>query len=178
MTLRNLCIFGRMNGDNNHRALLLLGGNLGDRLNLLKETSGLIQKKIGRIEQSSSVYETEPWGFEHENPFLNKVLLVNTGLAPFSLLDIMLEIEAQMGRKRSKSGYEARVMDIDLLFYNNTVIHTQRLSIPHPYLHKRRFTLVPLVEIVPEWFHPVLNKTVKELLAECDDELDVKRYAG
>lgn len=165
-----------MKHENDNQALLILGGNLGDRRRVLADTAVMIGEQAGIIEQASVVYETEPWGFEHENAFLNQVVLIKTSLEPFLLLDTILAIEKRMGRKRISAGYEARLIDIDVLFYEDRIIRSQRLTIPHPHLHRRRFTLVPLAEIAPGWVHPIMNKTLRELLNICSDKLEVKPF--
>jgi 2-amino-4-hydroxy-6-hydroxymethyldihydropteridine diphosphokinase len=156
-----------------NRAVLLLGSNLGDKAkNISKAVSG-IEKRAGKPAGSSSVYVSEPWGFDHESRFLNQVLVIWTLLPPYELLEVLLDIEKELGRTRSAEGYEARTIDIDILFYNDEVLESDRLKIPHPQLHKRRFTLVPLEEVLPELTHPILGKTIGQLLVECQDPLQV-----
>lgn len=155
--------------------IILLGSNIGDRLSILEEASLQISSRIGNPLISSSIFETEPWGFKHENYFLNQVIGLKTNLSPHMLLTELLRIEKEMGRERSKEGYQARTIDLDILFYNDLIISEHNLEIPHPRLHERRFTLLPLNEILPDYIHPVLKKSVSSLLNDCNDTLMVKR---
>ncbi|MFW6223192.1 MAG: 2-amino-4-hydroxy-6-hydroxymethyldihydropteridine diphosphokinase [Bacteroidota bacterium] len=157
------------------KTFLLIGGNLGNRPHNLEKAKGLININIGPLIAESSIYETEPWGFEHEKFFYNQVLEVDTPLAPDSLLEKIHLIENQMGRKREKGRYTARIIDIDILFYNKEAVNSTSLTIPHKALHKRRFVLIPLSEIAPDFIHPVLKKSVNMLLQECSDTGMVKK---
>jgi 2-amino-4-hydroxy-6-hydroxymethyldihydropteridine diphosphokinase len=152
---------------------LLLGGNLGNREKNLERACSMVQQMVGPVIKRSSVYETEPWGFTHESCFLNQVLHVTTRLSPEELLRSVNAIEKQFGRKRTPEKYAARTMDIDVLFYNDLVLSDEQMTIPHPRLHERKFTLVPLYEIAPELIHPVFKKTTEQLLKECKDEMKV-----
>lgn len=156
-----------------NEAILLLGGNEGNRRENLKSSIAQIEEKIGRIQKRSSVYESDPWGFEAENRFLNQVVAVETALTPEALLREIHEIEISLGRKRSETGYASRTVDIDILFYNDAVVDLPNLQIPHPRLHERAFTLAPLCEILPEKRHPVLQKTIAALRQECPDRMKV-----
>lgn len=155
-------------------AFLLLGSNLGDRQSLLARAIGLITQQAGTIIAESAVYETQSWGKTDEPDYLNRVIQLRTEIEPEALLDILLEIEQQMGRER-RERWGARVIDIDILFYDDRVINTLQLQIPHPRLHERRFTLEPLFEIVPYLKHPVLKKDILQLLNELQDNLIVKK---
>jgi 2-amino-4-hydroxy-6-hydroxymethyldihydropteridine diphosphokinase len=148
---------------------LLLGSNLGERQVVLESARRHIAERVGIISVQSSVYETEPWGVADQPAFLNQVLKVETQLAPEEVLRIILDIEYQLGRIRYER-WGARVIDIDLLYYSDLVLDTARLTLPHPRLQDRRFTLVPLAEIAPGYVHPVLHKTSEELLGICSDE--------
>lgn len=155
---------------------LSLGSNLEDRLGNLKKAVKVLKKspKI-EITKLSSVYETEPWEVESPNWFLNLVLKTECKLPPLQLLDFLEETEKKLGRK-SKSDNSPRTVDIDILFYNDWIFHTPRLVVPHPLLPKRKFVLVPLAEIEPELEHPQLQKDVKTILEELEDNAQVKFY--
>ena len=147
---------------------LLLGSNLGDRLQILKSAEMLIEERIGKIQSASSIYETAPWGVLEQPAFLNQILIVSTGLSPEEVLRIVLEIEHELGRVRYER-WGARVIDIDMLYYQDLALDSARLTLPHPRLHELRFTLVPLNEIASDFIHPVLHKTTSQLLTECSD---------
>jgi 2-amino-4-hydroxy-6-hydroxymethyldihydropteridine diphosphokinase len=157
------------------KVYLLLGSNLGDRLFLLKQAAGYIETQAGTIVQYSSIYETKSWGKTDEPDYLNQVLLINTMLQPHELLAKLLEIELLLGRKREEK-WGSRTMDIDILFYDDMIINEPGLTVPHPQLHNRRFTLEPLVELAPNFIHPVLQKALKKLKDDLQDELQVKKY--
>jgi len=152
----------------NQNVFLLLGSNLGERLQILKSAAGLIEERVGTIRAASSIYETAPWGVLDQPVFLNQVLEVQTELMPEEVLRIILEIEHELGRIRYER-WGARVIDIDMLYFNDLVLDSARLTLPHPRLHERRFTLVPLTEIAPDFLHPLLQKTSRELLDNCTD---------
>jgi 2-amino-4-hydroxy-6-hydroxymethyldihydropteridine diphosphokinase len=153
-----------------------IGTNLGDKENNLKESITGIEKTIGIVKRSSSVYETESWGFKSEDDFLNMVIKIETDLVPAQLIRRILDLELLLGRIRSEKQYSSRIIDIDILFYNDLVISEKTLTIPHPLLHERKFVLVPLCEIEPELIHPVLKKTVASLLKTCKDQSNVRKY--
>jgi 2-amino-4-hydroxy-6-hydroxymethyldihydropteridine diphosphokinase len=123
----------------------------------------------------SSVYESEPWGFVSENAFLNQVLLYETMLTPCEILQTIKTIETENGRIHSKDGYSSRNLDIDILFYDNMVLNSADLTIPHSMLHRRRFTLLPLLEIAPNLVHPVFALNIKQLLEKCKDSGTVNK---
>jgi 2-amino-4-hydroxy-6-hydroxymethyldihydropteridine diphosphokinase len=153
-----------------------LGTNLGNRESNLKGAVAKVEEHIGPVLKCSSVYETEPWGFQAEDQFLNMVLKVNTELSPSGLLGRILMIEALLGRVRSEKQYSSRVIDIDILLYYDQLIDEESLKIPHPKLHERKFVLVPLNEIAPETVHPVLKKTITSLLKDCKDKGKVRKF--
>ena len=156
---------------------LLLGSNLGDRARLMQTAADEIGARIGKVIRASSLYETAPWGGIEQPAFLNQVLEIKTDLAPEEILRIILEIEHEAGRVRYER-WGARHLDIDILYFGKTVMDTPRLTVPHPRLHERRFTLVPLTEIAPDFVHPALEKTNAELLEMCGDGEEVKKWTA
>ncbi len=158
-----------------NNAYLLIGGNIGDREKNLGDALHLIGKyEAIELVSVSPVYETAAWGNTAQGAFLNQALEINTTLSPGALLDVVLDIELQMGRKREEK-YGPRVIDIDIIFFNNEVIDLPALTIPHPALSDRRFVLEPLNDIAPDYEHPVLKQTVSALLEHCSDTLAVVR---
>jgi 2-amino-4-hydroxy-6-hydroxymethyldihydropteridine diphosphokinase len=157
--------------------LILLGSNQGDRMQFLSEARRQLNASTGSIQQASAIYETAAWGLQNQPAFLNQVLELETALAPESLLGEINRIEKLLGRVREIK-WAARVIDIDILYYDDLVLNTPRLQIPHPHLQDRRFTLLPLVEIAPDWLHPVFQKTNRTLLAECPDTLEARKLAN
>jgi len=155
-------------------AYLLIGGNEGDRSAYLQETTRRIQYPGSRLLQKSSVYETAAWGKTEQAAFLNQALMLETPLDAPSLMKRLLATEEELGRVRTER-YGSRTIDIDILFFNEDVIQLPWLTIPHPEVARRRFALTPLDEIAPGYIHPVLHKTIHTLLAECPDQLEVKK---
>ena len=153
---------------------LLLGADIGDKKAAFAKAKQLIGETVGRIIRESSLYESEAWGFESSTTFLNQVVEVETALPPLELLGSIHIIEAELGRIRLGSGYKSRLIDIDILFYEALVIDTPELTIPHPHLHLRMFTLAPLRELIPSYIHPILAKTIEDLYLECEDQSLVK----
>lgn len=152
--------------------ILLFGGNIGDVLQTFEAAKSEIQQKVGSITKVSSLYESEAWGFEAESNFVNQVIECRTKLSPGDVLRETMEIEKKLGRIRkltSDNTYSSRIIDIDILYYNQDIINQEELTIPHPKLHLRNFTLQPLAEIVPEYNHPIFNKSSKELLTHSKD---------
>lgn len=158
-----------------NKAFLLIGGNMGDRENLLHLARTGIGEACGHAVRISSIYETAAWGLEAQAAFLNQVLEIETGLSAAELLQKILSLEESLGRKRDVK-YGPRLIDIDILFFNDDVIHSEGLCVPHPQLQNRRFVLVPLAEVAPQKMHPVLQKTVSRLLKECPDDLAVQKF--
>ena len=148
------------------RCYILFGSNLGDKEALLEQACTLINKRCGMLSERSSAYTTEPWGFEAEEWFLNELLVMETELEPDALMDKLLEIEAELGRVRhpEKQGYSSRTIDLDILYYGDRIVNTDKVTIPHPRLHLRKFALMPLCEIIPDFLHPVFNLSQTQLL--------------
>lgn len=157
-------------------AFLLTGGNIGDRPNYLSLAKKEIEKRCGKILQESSIYETAAWGKEDQEAFLNQVLRIETALSSKELLHTILKIEEDLGRTRDLK-YGPRIIDIDILFFNDEVIDSHGLKLPHPQMQNRRFVLVPLNEIAPQKIHPVIKKTVSQLLSDCPDPLAVNKFS-
>jgi 2-amino-4-hydroxy-6-hydroxymethyldihydropteridine diphosphokinase len=153
-------------------AYLLIGGNLGDRKENLSKAVSLINERCGSLTRSSSIYETEAWGYTDQPSFLNQALEISTSLNARQLLRKILKIEEEMGRVR-KEKLGPRIIDIDILLFENEIHDLRFLKVPHPEMQNRRFVLVPLAEINSNLQHPVLKKTIAELLEECPDNLEV-----
>lgn len=151
---------------------LLLGSNLGDRVSNLSKCTKLIELQIGVVINRSAIYETAPWGRANQPNFLNQALQVDSNLPPNKLLSTCLAIEKNLGRIRDETWAE-RIIDIDIIYFDNKIIDTDELKVPHPRMAERKFVLTPLAEISPEFLHPILKKTNRELLNECLDLLAV-----
>ena len=151
----------------------LPGANLGNREDNLKKANEWIRKEIGPIKSASKVYQTKAWGITDQPDFLNQALLVKTRLSPQKLLEKIQAIERRMGRVREIKWGE-RIIDIDILFFNDAIIDTKNLTIPHPYLHYRNFVLLPLMDIAAGLVHPVFGLTIAELYARSEDTLAVE----
>jgi 2-amino-4-hydroxy-6-hydroxymethyldihydropteridine diphosphokinase len=156
------------------KVFLLLGSNLGDRRNALQAACDRLEARVGKIEAISSIYKTGAWGNTAQPDFYNLAIRIATSLAPEVLLENCLAIEADLGRKRVEKWGE-RVIDIDILFYEDLIIRQEALQVPHPQIAFRRFTLEPVAEIAKDFVHPELRKTIGELLEACPDNLPVTR---
>lgn len=154
--------------------LISLGSNLGDRLENLRLAKLHMEEAFGAVLAESSVYETAPWGNLNQPNFYNSVLSFHKKENPFDVLETLLAIEHQMGRVR-RERWGIRLIDLDLLFLGDAVLDDGRMELPHPRLHLRRFVLAPLCEIAPDFVHPVLEKTLSELLFSCLDTSEVKK---
>ena len=149
-----------------HQVILSLGSNMGDRKDFLQQAIDLLHQRLGLIAKISSIFETPAWGFESD-PFYNIALLLHTHHSPEYVLNVCLDIENELGRIRpQEEGYVARVIDIDVLFYNDEILKKEHLTLPHPILHQRAFVLIPLEEIAPDYKHPELYKTVRQMVAD------------
>jgi len=153
---------------------LILGGNKGNRTKIIAEAIDLVTSHIGRKKAISGLYESESWGFKSE-PFVNQIVKIETLLSPADVLKCSQQIENQLGRTRKSAGYEARTIDIDLLYYDSLVLNSTDLTIPHPRIAERRFVLLPLAEIAPDLIDPVMGLTVYDMLQHCQDTLVVRR---
>lgn len=147
---------------------LLIGGNMGDRMANLAAARNSINIECGRIVAESSIYETEAWGYKEQDAFLNQALVIQTSLQANALMDAILKIEIALGRKR-EIPLGPRIIDIDIIYYNDEIINSSTLTIPHPSMAQRKFVLMPLTEIAPNYRHPILLKTNEVLLKECGD---------
>lgn len=156
-------------------AYLLIGGNLGKRKENLQSAKSLIERHGGPVVNKSAIYETAAWGKTNQPSFLNQALKIQTPLNARQLMHKILKIEKMMGRVR-KEKLGPRLIDIDILFFNDEICDDHFLKIPHPELQNRRFALVPLAEIAATLIHPVLKKLIAQLLKECPDTLEVKKY--
>ena len=152
-----------------------IGGNLGDRLQNIELAIRLISERIAKTEKLSSIYLSEPWGFEHAKHFTNAVLMIKTNKSADDIFGITTGIELEMKRVRSSSGYQGRTMDIDILFYGGQIIENKSLTVPHPKISERLFVLLPLCEIAPKFIHPLYKKEIQQLLNECSDKGKIRK---
>ena len=156
-----------------NQVFISLGSNLGDRIQNINKAVHRIESTLGVIIKQSALYETKPWGKHDQPDFLNQVILLYSDKIPQECLNTLSSIERELGRKRDEK-WGARIIDLDLLYVNDQNINTQKLILPHPGIPNRRFVLVPLAEVAPDFIHPQLLKSQKQLLEECTDELEVK----
>lgn len=159
-----------------HQVVLLIGGNLGARELFLKEAL-LLLSHIGQLEAQSSIYETEAWGEGSEKGYLNQAVLIRTDSPPVDFLRSTREIENKLGRVRAEK-WGDRTMDIDIIYVDDRVYQDENLIIPHPLMAERNFVLVPLVEILPDFIHPVFRVSNRELLRRCKDQRKVVLRKG
>ena len=153
------------------RCYLQFGSNQGDKLQLLEQACNYINNRCGMLVERSSLYNSEPWGFEAEEWFLNVLLVVETELDPDTLMDRLMDIERELGRVRHPEieGYTSRTVDLDILYYGDQIVRTAKVTAPHPRLHERRFALMPLCELVPDFLHPESGLSQQQLLEKCHD---------
>ena len=156
-----------------NKAVLLSGSNTGDLSRNMECALTMIAQYAGDIKNTSFIYETEAWGKIEQPAYYNQVIELNTTLDANTLMQKLLQIEKMMGRERTEK-WAPRLIDIDILYFNNEVMNEPDLKIPHPHLHERRFTLVPLSEILPDMLHPVLKRSNKDLLESLTDTLKVR----
>jgi 2-amino-4-hydroxy-6-hydroxymethyldihydropteridine diphosphokinase len=154
---------------------LLLGSNMGNSQKQLSTAIHQIEMNTGKLIRSSHLYATAAWGNTNQPDFLNQVIVIETKLSAQETLKSILAIEKKMGRVRTVKN-APRIIDIDILFFNKEIIDIPDLIVPHPEIQNRRFVLIPLNEIAPQYIHPVLNKSVHQLLTMCNDQLNVKKF--
>lgn len=157
-----------------NKIFLITGGNIGDRKKNLETAAVLIEKQIGKIIKSSQIYETDAWGITEQHSFYNQIHIVESRFSAFEVMEKILKIEEKMGRVRTIKN-AARIIDIDILFFNDDTVNEENLTIPHPQIFNRRFVLMPLDELAPEKIHPAFKESIHDLLAKCKDELKVAR---
>lgn len=147
------------------KIVLGFGSNLGDREEYILAAYRLLEEELGELIKKSSFIETSPWGFESENSFINSVAVFETKKTPYEALEICNKIEKELGRKRNPEhkGYQNRTIDIDILFYEDIILDTPTLKIPHPLIAERDFVLIPLKEILPNLLHPILKKEIRDI---------------
>ncbi|MGY6522872.1 MAG: 2-amino-4-hydroxy-6-hydroxymethyldihydropteridine diphosphokinase [Mongoliitalea sp.] len=155
--------------------VLILGGNLGDREKLILEAKRQLSNIVGEIVQESKIYETAAWGGASEGNYLNQVLILETDLKALEILEVIQSIEQALGRERIQK-WGNRTMDIDILYLGKQIIHEPQLIVPHPYISVRKFVLVPLVDVLPDFIHPIHQKSHLELLEQLNDDLDVIEF--
>ena len=160
-----------------NKVYLLIGGNVGNRVQNLQKAVELIDAGCGKITQQSPLYETAAWGKTDQPAFLNQALELHTHLTAPALMTALLQAEEAMGRKRGEK-FGPRIIDMDILLFNHDIINSDHITVPHPQLANRRFALQPLADIAAAYVHPVLNKSIAGLLADCPDQLPVKKFSG
>jgi len=158
----------------NHELYILLGSNLGNRKQHIFSALKLIREKVGSIKAASSLYQTSPWGKTDQPEFFNLVIRVETDLGAEACMEALLDIETTLGRIRTVK-YAARTIDLDILYYDRSILNSHLLTVPHPCIADRKFVLVPLTEISPDFLHPVHNLSNALLLERCSDQLNVKK---
>lgn len=158
-----------------NKAYLSLGSNRGNRGANLEKAKELLSEWAGDVLTISPVYETPPWQMTDKTNFYNQVVLLSTALPATELIDTVILIETMLGRRRTGKKYQPRIIDIDILFFNDEIIHTEVLTVPHPLIQERKFVLQPLAEIAPDFIHPELKKSIARLLDECADKSETRK---
>jgi len=159
-----------------YKVLISLGSNKGIREKNIEKAIVLIQKDLGEILAVSSIYETPSWGYD-DNPYLNNAICLVTELSPLELMNALLEIELQLGRKRTEiQNYQARTIDLDIVLIEGVIVDHPKLQVPHPRMNLRKFVLQPLTDIAPDWIHETEQVSVSDLLLKCKDEAEIKYY--
>lgn len=156
---------------------LLAGSNLFDRLMFIQNAEKQLIKLGFSILGKSSLYETDPWGTSSEHSYLNQAWEINSFVEPDELLNVLKEIEFNLGRSKQTERYADRCIDLDILYFSDQVVSSEKLQIPHPRIPERRFVLVPMAELAPEFLHPAMKVTQEELLKNCRDKLQVSRFS-
>lgn len=146
-----------------------IGTNTGNRLKNLEHALNKLHFKVGEVLKTSSVYKTQPWGFESKRWFYNAVFVLKSSCVPQILMQKLLEIEKEMGRVRGENGYTDRCIDLDIILFDDCIISSKQLILPHPKMHERLFVLLPLQEVMPQWIHPILKKNIEEMIRDCGD---------
>jgi 2-amino-4-hydroxy-6-hydroxymethyldihydropteridine diphosphokinase len=159
-------------GKDQKQVFLLLGSNQGDKRANIQRAIAQIDRLAGQVVRHSSLYQTEAWGKEDQDDFINQAVEMETTFSPLELLSLLLDIEKEIGRVRREK-WEARIIDIDILFYGMQVVDEPNLQIPHPHFQKRNFAILPLLEIAPDFVHPKLQLTIEEIYLQSKDPLDV-----
>lgn len=154
--------------------VLSLGTNVGDKAGNMKTAMEMLEKIPFSIRLKSSLYETAAWGNTNQDSFYNMVIEGSTVLPAGEVMEQLLAVEKKMGRERHKK-WEPRIMDLDILYFNDAEIILPGLTVPHPHLHERRFVLAPLNEILPDKIHPVLGRSTREMLSDLKDDCEVKK---
>ncbi len=159
-----------------NKLVLLTGGNMGNRKEVLDNARHAIESLIGKIRSSSPLIQSEAWGFESDQAFLNQVLVIDTSYSAIEVLNKIQEIELSLGRVRKTEQWVSRIIDIDILFFNNELVESTDLTIPHQHIQDRRFTLFALNTILPNYIHPKLGLPISSLLNNCKDQSKVEVY--
>ncbi len=158
-----------------HTLVLHTGTNIENRLANLEKANFHLQQIVGKIVKHSHIYETEAWGNEDQSDFLNQALLLETNFTAHRVMQEILALEYKLGRRRDEK-WQPRVIDIDIIFFDSEVIHKKVLTVPHEHMHNRRFVLKPLSDIIPDFIHPTLQKSINDLLRDCPDKLAVREW--